>query len=102
MTNAHTPGNWQIRQVAPDSPNLYIMAGASQVACCTNDLYAATFPAQEQEANARLIAAAPELLEQLEKELLYWGAEAKRLYGFEYAHRRRDEISAAIAKAKGK
>lgn len=54
MTSKHTPGPW-----AHDSGSTLVITEEYIIADCT----AAALPESEQEANARLMAAAPELLE---------------------------------------
>ena len=64
MTTTHTPGPWKIIKgdfvVAPDNGTV------AQVGTPTT-------PAREHEANARLIAAAPEMLEALRDMVLHEG-----------------------------
>lgn len=65
-TTKHTPGPWIV-----DENNATIFANDSRwedpTAICKVD----TLPGEETDANARLIAAAPELLEALESLLIY-------------------------------
>lgn len=88
----HTPGPWHVESADSDGANVVAIA---QVAWCgTNGSYgrdaSQTISAKEAKANARLIAAAPDLLEALE-ELLY----ARTDKAEQMAH-------VAITKAKGK
>jgi hypothetical protein len=94
MTNAaHTPGPW-IYEYSPwtaqDGKEIpaFEVHGTEKV-CDTNE----NRPAEEQEANARLIAAAPDLLEAAELVIVRWSegdlAEAVRF------------LDSAVAAAKG-
>jgi hypothetical protein len=95
MTNAaHTPGPWTYQYspyTSQDGKEIpaFEVHGAEKV-CDTNE----DRPIEEQEANALLIAAAPEVLEAAERVVSRWEkgdlAEAVR------------ELNAAIAEAKGR
>ena len=99
----HTPGPWDTDERDHDEPlqNIKIKAGRHHTVCTVwiDDAPVRDFNAQ-QWANARLIAAAPDLLEALEG-LLCWcqGYEADKLnpHAFSYIRSAR----AAIAKATG-
>lgn len=90
----HTPGPWET-----DRNNVHSGQIATIHHCLNNDwveVWSPNWPADEdeQEANARLIAAAPELLEALEGFVACWDACASPV---EFAEKAR----AAIAKARG-
>ena len=66
---AHTPGPWTIHESAFSSSlvkELHIGTSTRTAACVYDDCAAGILARSEVEANARLIAAAPELLEALE------------------------------------
>lgn len=89
----HTPGPWRIDPaVYPESPKIYPDNGSANFA------YIARVNAgrDEFQANARLIAAAPDLLEALEK-LMRKGSIATALEDDE-----RDEISALLGRARAR
>ena len=89
MTNAqHTPGPWYVQE--SDHPNTGLL-----IKPIPGQVVAECDPVPEMQANARLIAAAPELLEALK--------EAKYLIDQHYdpASDRVKLINAAIAKAEG-
>ena len=85
----HTPGPWQTDQAEHDAPyqDIRIHAGKGSICCVWIDDAPLHDYNAEQRANARLIAAAPELLEALKD----MGAR----YGLT------DQARAAIAKAEG-
>ena len=97
----HTPGPWRLSAagiVRADEPH----SGRHQAVA--DILFCSDIPAVEREANARLIAAAPELLEALEK------ARLKLAYIYEVtddthcgneARLTGNEIALVIAKARG-
>jgi hypothetical protein len=95
----HTPGPWDYDMdyiVAPDPdgrhPDIYV----AEIAHSDDEGRIAS--PQQQDANRRLIAAAPELLEALEaQEMAEWDPEASRSKG--YFDRARELRRAAIAKA---
>ena len=67
---AHTPGPWTIHESALSSSlvkELHIGTPTRTAACVYDDCAAGVLVRSEVEANARLIAAAPELLEALER-----------------------------------
>jgi len=85
MTN-HTPGPWVIRKAKEN--------GACSVVSESKDLAGFTFIAAltpSDEANARLIAAAPELLESL-RELVEWSDDMEANYPY--------DITPMLAKAR--
>ena len=66
MTEQHTPGPWE---VADDTPDIikHEPDGITHIASCDVACFSPGFiPIEEMDANARLIAAAPELLAALE------------------------------------
>jgi hypothetical protein len=96
QTAAHTPGPWEADRTGFD-----VQTKLTQV-----PLFMATTRVSDEEAkaNARLIAAAPDLLEALREELdavqddIRWadGGELERLFA------RRERLSAAISRAEGR
>jgi hypothetical protein len=99
-TTKHTPGPWTI--VSTVAHPFAVVADGKQVAVAQSAQ--ATIQAPERAANARLIAAAPELLEANIKaiEVLTW-AEAAGLPVQEHIQLREhlQQVRAAIAKATG-
>lgn len=89
QTTTHTPGPWAIEEGDRET---HIVGGEAILAYCPDWPCAP----QEQEANARLIAAAPELLEAAESLLDVVGVriDDPRIAQF-------DALRAAIAKARG-
>jgi len=65
MLDKHTPGPWLVRHVAGGAPCLVDANGApgSPAVASTNVAGAQSLPLEDRQANARLIAASPELLE---------------------------------------
>lgn len=99
----HTPGPWTLddrgyKYIVSKSGNGYITRDICR-------LDGSTMAALAQEANARLIAAAPELLEALEELLRYHENDIRIDYeGTRFYKERLDELKpfhALIAKAKG-
>ena len=99
---SHTPGPWHVaRQGDPDLP-FAVMAGTYYVA--TPHLYV---PGSSPEANARLIAAAPDLLEALKAVVYQFGPWHDEICpgddtcdcGAKPVH---DAVNAAIRKAEGR
>ena len=82
----HTPGPWHVNELGNVADKTRIVIG----------VIATTFESYSGEANARLIAAAPDLLEAL-KEMLDGHEDACTGYGEGAA----DKARAAIAKATG-
>lgn len=101
MTN-NTPGPW-IVAISDDNQDLLVKAEHGGIIICDCNMYPAkdgTFD-DEQEANARLIAAVPDLLEACEK-LLGVAHDAKQgAYDIEQAGSAYHAALLAIAKAKG-
>lgn len=99
--NKHTPGPWET-----DRNNVHTGQIATIHHCLNNDwveVWSPNWPMDEaeQEANARLIAAAPELLEALillEREMIESGNAGSADYGWKPAI---EKTRAAIAKAGG-
>jgi len=89
----HTPGPWQTDQAEHDAPyqDIRIHAGKGSICCVWIDDAPLHDYNAEQRANARLIAAAPELLEALR-----WTARALHA-----EHPAAIKARAAIAKATG-
>jgi hypothetical protein len=99
MTAQHTPGPWRVgpRQDIPEGQHVLIMAGqgGSSWGVATVKLYDMR-DAEIQSANARLIAAAPDLLAALEWAVEALGPGDPRFYGEE-----RRKAVAALTKARG-
>lgn len=99
----HTPGPWRVESADSNGANVVAIA---QVAWCgTNGRYgrdgSQTISAEEARANARLIAAAPKLLNAL-KEMLEYTASLNSNQGFdEYDHPAVKQAYAVIREAKG-
>ena len=96
METKHTPGPWRIEEwefkLRPNAP----MILAKQDAICeVMDLWCMNDRAEERDANARLIAAAPDLYEALElaRKSLRFAAPGQ--------NRALAKIEAALAKARG-
>jgi hypothetical protein len=64
MTTTHTPGPWHLAEI-PNHP-VFVMAGLQSI-CEIAHPGDFTAPSPDMEANARLIAAAPDLLAALER-----------------------------------
>ncbi len=103
MKNQHTPGPWAADKFSRGDDytptNCRVTSGKKEIACA---FYGATDG--EREANARLIAAAPELLAALEGLLDAYApraGETAKNNGEESLHCSVREARAAIAKAKG-
>ena len=101
MTTQHTPGPWWVDQGVDglDLPghvtiNAKNKLALAQVVWVMEDDAAEGKPSPEREANARLIAAAPDLLEALENTLKFLVSETCE-------HPAAVSARAAIAKAKG-
>ncbi len=103
MTAKHTPGPWAYHNTP--TPFIYVNAGGLPIC----QIYTSTAHGQsmgEQFANARLIAAAPELLEAAKLVLEWYEAEDNHS-GTDFYQRMQmcrdseDAIRAAIAKATG-
>lgn len=96
----HTPGPWSLKMTGwrTNPFAIYSPRRPGAVACVPSRT---SVPLDEQDANARLIAAAPELLAALkgmDEELSLWGADTIETMNLTA---RLDAIRAAIAKAKG-
>jgi hypothetical protein len=98
----HTPGPWDLESDPCHFDTLSsIVGGAGRLTPPRRQLMVEVgghAGYAEQEANARLIAAAPDLLEALEKAVREYEGLPSSL-GYEFTHLR--EMRAAIAKAKG-
>jgi len=100
----HTKGKWKV-----DKSGLRIRCRAGLIASCESEVRQGIIPEDEHLANARLMAAAPEMLaacEMIKKRLLTHGEWNEGC--FYYANRSASELeeplellAAAIAKAKG-
>ena len=88
MEKKHTPGPWEVRKTASGNPFIY--AGQLNVAGVA--MVRAGVDSATAEANARLIAAAPELLEALIQAVAWIEGEITAVNALSKAH-------AAIAKA---
>lgn len=86
MTATHTPGPWEAGNSRIFS-QLHEIAEVKRPATRGNDYAASVRATDEQEANMRLIAAAPDLLEACKDVLAIWD---------------RARLEAAIAKAEGR
>ena len=68
--NKHTPGPWKFgdnsKHFKTNPFNVYVQGGGVHSASIANIPFRRTIPESEARANAKLIAAAPELLEALE------------------------------------
>jgi len=87
----HTPGPWEIVEREQDTPRIVGPDGQADVAI----LGTGAHTTEEEEANARLIAAAPDMLEAL-KYIVAW---KPKDWNPETA---RDMATAAISKAEGR
>ena len=67
MNTKHTPGPWQVDETYTSMYMVTTTKARCPVAevMCASDMYSCIDPTQEEEANAKLIAAAPDLLEAL-------------------------------------
>ncbi len=98
MKTTHTPGPWNVN-IPPHKFPIYAAHPANRFA------YVATTPRDdgltdaERDANARLIAAAPELLEALRLALVTIECLAPSHRGFDSTRSSKDVICAAISKA---
>jgi hypothetical protein len=92
MTTQHTPGPWRYQDVRSQKEHVYFRIEAKDGA-----VGFAYKHNNDEEANARLIAAAPDLLAALEG--LLAGSE-RHIFHTE-CQKERDAASAAIARAKG-
>jgi hypothetical protein len=95
----HTPGPWKYAlAVVNNAPNIYVVTtgkwGAANIAQCSED---------SGEANARLIAAAPDLLAALDALYSYCHGNVPFFGDAEDREQRAvvDQVEAAIARAKG-
>lgn len=97
----HTPGPWRIKQSSANGNNFIYPEGSEDAICGVR--FHLDFDAHE--ANARLIAAAPDLLEAVE--VLLGGLEAEypeSKFGIDFRTQMRirmNKARAAIAKARG-
>jgi hypothetical protein len=96
MKAKHTPAPWHTGGIYPE--DVYANRAGHAIARCVNEQYEG-----ECEANARLIAAAPELLEELEKAMYYMTFDKGSAYiSVEYMKKQNEalkRIKALIAKA---
>ena len=102
---AHTPGPWRIgeyvKPIRYKQDDLHVLAGQMSIVCSMSAVNW-SIDGEKDKANARLIAAAPDLLEALKEALPY----VLRAYECAFPNEREneaiaDEIRAAIAKAEG-
>lgn len=94
--NKHTPGPWAINEILRQySGKLEIQSGDTHIASVTVGKKGIT---PEQEANANLISAAPELLEALD---LLFSHKVVNTPGGGISAEAREKARAAIAKARG-
>ena len=110
----HTPGPWElvppnhwyigsgwgVRAKTPEGPGWPTPSATGYYAMCTPPPHGKE-KVREQEANARLIAAAPDLLEAL-KSLVEYGEGNEDPDVFPEEHLRLNSARAAIAKVEGK
>jgi hypothetical protein len=90
-TTHHTPGPWSFHPT--EGANFSIgISGGRHVADCSRN---ANIPTEEKAANARLIAAAPDLLEAAKAAVENWNHGQPRAFV-------RETLLAAIAKAQGR
>lgn len=103
MTDQHTPGPWvfvdaETKAVEGFAKQCVIRGAGKQIAAFSWQTPSKAFPSREEsKANARLIAAAPDLLRAGEALL---DAAERHIFGDE-CKAERDAFSAAIAKARG-
>jgi len=100
---SHTPGPWTLIELG--SHNFQVTAKGQtagyeeyDVALCIVSQWDGEPPAEQIQANARLISAAPDLLEACEAAKLAFRAVPKRTKDYSY---QLDLLNAAIAKARG-
>lgn len=105
MSNPHTPGPWKIANLSPSRGKITIRDASGNVPAVAQALDAQG----SQDANARLIAAAPDLLE-IVRELSQWYSEgtdersgpfAYGLFGDEEDTTWAERVRNVIAKAEG-
>lgn len=109
MKTQHTKGEWIVREWVTSGQRTVEVAdgGLRSKIAVICDSHLCEEHGGSIEANARLIAAAPELLDALEEQVIWWEAmleHAQRLEDTGMAYSCRNAIhhaSAAIAKAKG-
>ena len=70
MTTKHTPGPWQVKPAA--GGNLFICSSSRKPSIAGVALTAIGIDREESEANAKLIAAAPDLLNALQGVMDWW------------------------------
>ncbi len=87
MTTKHTPGPWHYAECQMGAPSIDTAIG---------DLFTSVLPLEEERANVRLMAAAPDLLAALEAAHGYLV-----MFGTDHGDHIRSVCRAAIAKAKG-
>jgi hypothetical protein len=98
---SHTPGPWEV-----DEPHQVWAPSAGEYVAITQVEDRETIPRDQVEANARLIAAAPELLEAIKELLEVADPDSSDGYEMEWQwretlERAQDRARAAIAKATG-
>ena len=92
--NQHTPGPWSVAQISAANAHIEFPARGGSLAICFPDN---GIGGKQMVANARLIAAAPELLEKLEA-LVEWVDPNRTI---EDDFQQVSDARAAIAKARG-
>lgn len=110
--SAHTPGPWEYRR---DGDRHYVAYGICQIVEAAwgtieaDDFGSSKANSQEREANARLIAAAPDMLaalKQAEAFVIAWAASYQYQHELKAFHEKHQETfdltRAAIAKAEGR
>lgn len=79
MKTEHTPGPWKAEQAnGCDETAMFVTGNGCTVAACYGDWHDQA-PDSEQRANARLIAAAPELLEALKNTTAYLAVQLRNV-----------------------
>ena len=89
MNTTHTPGSWTYKRIAGGYD---VVRGQQLIAACGG---AGDYACEQAEANARLIAPAPDLLDALKAVVSCWGVKAIGMDDFI------EDARAAIAKAEG-
>lgn len=106
MKAKHTPGPWRVHTPTATERRLLVLHpdGERVIARCSegyNSPISGPIPKEEREANARLIAAAPDLLSALEHALAALDDAMKNHTHWIYADAQQEALQ-AIAKAEGR